>query len=212
MQAKTVKIFLLLALAFFTVLMVRITVPYFSLNEDTAFLNTKQWVIDNGIWEIAFFAHVLTSVLLLFAGFTQFRNPFANAKLHRAFGKMYIIVLLFCSAPAGLIMGIYANGGITSQIAFVTLSVLWIFTTAKAYSTVRKKDFTAHGNWMIRSYALTLSAVTLRAWKFLAVLAFHPHPMDLYRIVAWLGWVPNILLAEWLIRKGIAKRLLHRKG
>lgn len=25
--------------------------------------------------------------------------------------------------------------------------------------------------------------------------------MDVYRIVAWLGWIPNILLAEWLIRR-----------
>lgn len=39
------------------------------------------------------------------------------------------------------------------------------------------------------------------AWKFLIVLAFEPRPMDAYRIVAWLGFIPNLLVAEWLIRR-----------
>jgi hypothetical protein len=64
---------------------------------------------------------------------------------------------------------------------------------------------------MVRSYALTLSALTLRAWKLGLVLAFHPKPMDLYMIVAWLGWVPNLLLAEWLISKGYQLNILGIK-
>lgn len=52
---------------------------------------------------------------------------------------------------------------------------------------------------MMRSYALTLSAITLRAWKYAVVFLFEPRPMDLYRVVAWLGFVPNVLLVEWLI-------------
>jgi len=53
----------------------------------------------------------------------------------------------------------------------------------------------------MRSYALTLLAVTLRLWKLGLVLMFHPNPMDVYRVVAGLGFVPNLLLAEWLIRR-----------
>jgi hypothetical protein len=41
----------------------------------------------------------------------------------------------------------------------------------------------------------------LRAWKWLLVLVFDPRPMDVYRLVAWLGFVPNLILAEWLIRR-----------
>jgi hypothetical protein len=54
---------------------------------------------------------------------------------------------------------------------------------------------------MIRSYALTLSAITLRARKYGSVFAFEPPPMDVYRLVAWLGFVPNLLFAEWWIRR-----------
>jgi hypothetical protein len=30
--------------------------------------------------------------------------------------------------------------------------------------------------------------------------------MDRYRIIAWLGWVLNLLVAEWIIRKGLKRK------
>ena len=52
---------------------------------------------------------------------------------------------------------------------------------------------------MLRSFALALSAITLRAWKYVLVALFHPHPMDVYRWVAWLGWVLNLAVVEIFI-------------
>jgi hypothetical protein len=54
---------------------------------------------------------------------------------------------------------------------------------------------------MYRSFALTLSAITLRLWKYLLVGVFHPRPMDVYQVVAWLGWTLNLIVAEWIIYK-----------
>ena len=54
---------------------------------------------------------------------------------------------------------------------------------------------------MIRSFALTFSAITLRSWKIVLTNVFHPDPLTLYMIDAWIGFVPNLLLAEWLIWK-----------
>jgi hypothetical protein len=54
---------------------------------------------------------------------------------------------------------------------------------------------------MMRSFALTLSALTLRAWKYTLVLLFEPRPMEVYRLIAWLGFAPNVLFVEWLIRR-----------
>lgn len=209
---KITKILALSALAFFSFLMLRITLPYFSLEHNVRFLQIKQWVIENDVWRFAFFTHVFSSIFLLMAGFTQFSSPFKKrySVLHPFVGKMYVFMLLFVSGPAGLIMGVYANGGWTSQVAFVTLSILWLWTTAKAWQAIRARNFIAHGEWMIRSYALTLSALTLRAWKFLIVIVLHPRPMDVYMIVAWLGWIPNLMIAEWLIRRHYASRVLER--
>jgi uncharacterized membrane protein len=207
MVNKGLKIFGILALTFFSFLMLQITIPYFSFEPDVKFLKIKQWIVHNDVWRTAFFIHVTTSIFLLLAGFTQFYSPLKKnaSKLHRLVGKSYVVIILFFSGPSGLIMAFYANGGLPSKVAFSILSVLWLFFTAKAWVEIKKKNFVTHGEYMIRSYALTLSALTLRAWKYLIVIMFHPHPMDGYMIVAWLGWVPNLLLAEYLIRRKYAK-------
>jgi hypothetical protein len=52
---------------------------------------------------------------------------------------------------------------------------------------------------MIRSFALTLSAITLRIWKVIFATTTDIPPMDRYRIIAWLGWVLNLMIAEYII-------------
>lgn len=197
------KPLLLFILAFFSILMVNITIPYFSFDDKVAFLKIKQWIIHNQIWKASFYIHVVTSCLCLVAGFTQFSTRFLKKypHLHRSIGIGYVLVILVFSGPSGFIMSIYANGGPISQAAFLILSTLWLLFTYLGYFYARKGDIINHRKFMIRSYALTLSALTLRAWKFAIVLAFRPQPMDVYMLVAWLGWIPNLLFAEWYIRK-----------
>lgn len=203
------NICLLAALAFFCWLMASITVNYIPYNIDVGFLRIKQQYIGVDHWRIAFFIHVYASIWVLLAGFTQFSNTIqrTNPRLHRVMGYIYVTDVLVITGPAGLIMGFYANGGDWSQVAFVLLAGLWIFFTAMALVKAKQKDFKAHRNYMIRSYALTLSAISLRAWKYLITNSYHldsslvVRPMDVYRIVAWLGWVGNLFLAELIIRR-----------
>ena len=98
-------------------------------------------------------------------------------------------------------MGVYANGGFFSKLSFVILGFFWWFSSYKAYNYAKNKQFSLHKQWMWRSFALTLSAITLRMWKVFIVYLFHPNPLDVYQIIAWLGWIPNIVLIEYLIRK-----------
>lgn len=201
-------------LAFFTWLMARITVAYIPYNTDVGFLRIKQDYITIDHWRIAFFIHVYASLWVLFAGFTQFSKWLLKnrPRLHRALGYIYVADILLITGPSGLIMGFYANGGTFSRIAFVLLSVLWIFFTVMALVKARQKDFRAHRNYMIRSYALTLSALTLRAWKYAITNTVELPPMDVYRVVAWAGWVINLLVAEYIIfriRKNADKRKAH---
>lgn len=201
-NAKRIKLFCIYAIfLFFFVLLLQITLQYIPIQLDVAFLAIKQSYIDIIPWRVAFFTHVFTSMFALLAGFTQFSKWFLKkyTVAHRWVGKVYVMNVVFITGPASFIMSLYANGGLSSRIAFTTLSVLWIFTTAKAWQLAKQKKFIAHRNYMMRSYALTVSAITLRAWKWLFVVLFHPRPMDVYQIVAWLGWVPNILLVEWMI-------------
>jgi hypothetical protein len=182
--------------------MARITANYIPYNTDVGFLRIKQQYIHIDFWRTAFFVHVYASIWVLLAGFTQFSKKLLRRRprLHRTMGYIYVTNILLITGPASLVMGCYANGGILSRIAFVTLACLWLSFTALALVKAKQKNFRAHRVFMIRSYALTLSALTLRAWKFGFANISGVHPMDIYRIVAWLGWVGNLLVAEWIIR------------
>lgn len=190
-----------LILAIFTWLMLRITLPYLAMEDEVAFLRIKRALHDHTLWKTAFYVHVFTSICTLLAGFTQFVPRLRYRPLHRWMGRLYVGIILLLAGPAGLIMSLYANGGWTSQLAFTLLSLLWLYTTAEAYRAARRRAWARHRAFMIRSYALTLSALTLRAWKWLIVITLAPPPMDAYRLVAWLGWIPNLLFAEWLLRR-----------
>ena len=195
-------------MAFFSFLMLRIIYVYIPISTDVAFLQLKQSYIHIAEWRVAFFVHVFSSLFVLLAGFTQFSRWLLKHKptLHRAIGYSYVINVLMITGPAGLLMSFYANGGLSSRIAFIMLSVLWILFTAIALYKAVKGRYTAHRKFMIRSYALTLSAVTLRIWKVLLAYFTDILPMDRYRIIAWLGWTLNLLVAELVIYYYIKKR------
>jgi uncharacterized membrane protein len=183
--------------------MLRMAIDYSSLRTDIHFLRYKQEYIDIPWWKAAFYVHVFSSIFALAAGLTQFSDHLLKSyrNVHRIIGKIYVADILFINFPAGLIMAVYANGLLPTKIAFVILDCLWFYFTYSAVAAVKRGDIAAHKRFMIRSYALTFSAITLRSWKIILMYAFHPDPLTLYMIDAWMGFVPNLLLAEWLIYK-----------
>ncbi len=185
----------------FFYLMLQITLQYIPIKTDVAFLRIKQNYTPLLHYRILFFTHVFSSIFVLFAGLSQFSNVFLKKfpSWHRKLGWLYVCVVVALAGPCGFGIGIYANGGLSSRIAFCLLAFLWIVFTVIAVYYAIKKQFVKHKQWMWRSFALTLSAITLRAWKFILVALFHPKPMDVYQIVAWLGWVLNLVLVEcWI--------------
>lgn len=74
----------------------------------------------------------------------------------------------------------------------------WLFASSAAYRAIRSKDIDSHERWMTRSYALTFAAVTLRIWLPLSMIAGLEFVFA-YRIISFLCWVPNLLIAEMLI-------------
>lgn len=192
-----------LTLLFFTWLMLRITLPYFTFEYDISFLLTKQRILHKPLWRWAFYSHISSSLLVLFLGIFQFipvllqRMP----RLHRQMGKLYVVLVLAVSAPSGFIMALEANGGIWAKISFGIISVLWFVFTLLAYLRIKNKNIQAHTDFMIRSYALTLSAITLRIYVVTLPHLFILHSKEMYILISWLSWVPNLLLAEYLVRR-----------
>lgn len=210
--SKDVFVYLLLCAGIF--LMLKGILIYLPMRDDTGFLRFKQDYLHIKLWKAAFYTHVFTSMFTLVAGLTQFSNEVLrhHKKLHRAIGKLYVIAVVFINFPAGMVMAIYANGGITSKIAFVILDSLWCLFTAKAFLAIKKKNIIAHKQFMMRSYALTLSAVALRSWQYIISHSIVIDPATLYKIDAWLGFVPNLLFAEWLIRRKSTRKENSKKS
>jgi len=197
------KILLIIGFGYFFWLMLKITLEYIPFNPNVSFLMIKQTEVqDRPEYLYFFYTHVYTSIFVLLSGFLAIlRKDFGFRNFHKNMGKIYIFLILALAAPSGIYMGFFANGGFFSKISFVILGSLWWLTTYKAYQSAKQKRFKEHKQWMWRSFALTLSALTLRIWKVIIVYLFHPNPMDVYQIIAWLGWIPNILLIEYLITK-----------
>jgi hypothetical protein len=198
----------LFCFAYFFYLMLAITLRYIPIHPDVAFLQIKQTEITTvPAYFYIFYIHVLSSIFVLLAGFTQFNQKLLARypRIHRNIGKIYVYTVLFFSAPSGIYIGYYANGGLFAKISFMTLGTLWFTFTLYAMLQALKRKIISHKKFMLRSFALAFSAITLRMWKVVIVLLFHPNPMDVYKIIAWLGWIPNLLLIEWYIAKKIRK-------
>jgi len=182
-------------------LMLRIIIGYTSFSDDVQFLLFKKDYIHNKIWKTAFYIHVFSAVAALFAGFTQFSKDFLqyNKKWHRLIGKIYVWNILVINFPAGMILAIYANGQLPGKIAFILLDILWFYFTYKGLIYARRRNFVAHKYNMMRSYALTFSAITLRGWKVILSYFFVIEPNQLYIIEAWMGFVPNLIIIELII-------------
>jgi uncharacterized membrane protein len=152
-----------------------------------------------------FLVHVSGGILALFLGPWQFWTSLRNRllSLHRWVGRLYLCAVLLGSL-AGLYLATMAFGGLPSHLGFALLALLWLTTAVMAYLRVRQGDLDAHREWMIRNYALTFAAVTLRLWLPLMMATGFDFTVA-YITVAWLCWVPNLIAAELYISSAKAK-------
>ncbi|HDR4709336.1 TPA: DUF2306 domain-containing protein [Bacillus paranthracis] len=158
-------------------------------------------------WYSMLFTHITTSIVALVIGpftlSTKFRER--NINRHRIMGRIYMVGILL-GGLSGLYLSFYATGGLVAKLGFGLLSVLWLTSAYEALHRVKNKKIKEHRNWMIRNYALTFAAVTLRIWLPLFIVLFGIEHFELsYAIIAWLAWVPNLIVAELFIRKRLNK-------
>lgn len=190
------------AMTAFAVYLFGFTLIYFSFRPDIFFLNEKQDVVYNVFWRTAFYIHITGGMLAILCGPFQFLRNFRNRhlKFHRTLGKLYLGSILLLAAPSGLFMAFYAEGGWFSSLGFTLMAMLWLLTTWKAYETILQKKIQEHRNWMIRSYALTFAAVTLRIWVPAASFGLGLDPEFVVISSAWISWIPNLVVAQLLTR------------
>ncbi len=144
--------------------------------------------------------HVSAAPIALAVGAFQFMPKIrrSNRTLHRWLGRIYGVAILVGGIGA---MGISLNaiGGFWAQIGFSALGISWMGSTAVAIWLAMNNRLVEHRIWMMRSFALTFAAVTLR----LQMIGFEIAGMPYELSSVWLSytcWIPNLIVAEILIR------------
>lgn len=145
------------------------------------------------------YPHAFFGLIALAIGPFQFRQQLRvrNPQLHRRLGQIYMTSALL-SGLAGLYMSLYSYGGMVTHSGFALLGIGLLTSCIMAWVRIRQRQVQLHREWVIRSFAFLFSAVTLRLW--LPVLVATSGSFDTaYLSVAWLCWVPNIIIAElWI--------------
>jgi uncharacterized membrane protein len=144
-------------------------------------------------------SHLAASAVALIVGPLQHNSRIRGRflDLHRWLGRTYVLAVIV-GGSAALRLATVSQGGLSTHVGFGLLAVLWFGTMAIAYRQIRAGNQSSHRRWMTRSYALTFAAVTLRIYLPLSMAVGLPFELA-YQTISWLCWVPNLVIAEWLI-------------
>jgi Predicted membrane protein (DUF2306) len=197
----------------FTGIMVMKIIPYMTFERAINFLGTKpDAVLDRNYFMTAFYIHITSSVVVMGGGVFQFFTSILQhfPRFHRTLGQIYIGSILLLAAPSGLVIASFANGGLAAKVGFSLQCVVWWVTTYLAWHEIMKGNFRKHSEMMLRSYAVTLAAMSLRTESYIMVYIFGTKPIETYLTVTWLSWVGNLLMIELLIYLGLGRKLVNQ--
>ncbi len=188
--------------------------PYITFNSENFNNATTRYETESTLRYVGLFIHAFSGGVALILGPFQFLDGFRKRRqnLHRWMGRIYLVSILI----GGLSAFIIAPGmisGLVGEFGLISLAILWLWTGAMAYRSIRNGDVESHREWMIRNFALTFAAATLRLWLGTLIATQLPFLqtkyagdfdalfVEVYRVVMWLCWVPNIIIAEWIVQR-----------
>ena len=183
-----------------SLLLIYNTLPYFSFNKDLSFIEERSFLFKSDFYNTCFYIHIFAGSLCILMALIQFsRYILKKSKaIHRISGKIYVSVVLFLGAPTGLYMSFFAKGSFWERALFLFMACFWFITTLYGLSTIHKRNIIAHKVWMMRSYAMAMTAVTFRLYHIIFYLLDWGH-LENYELSLWLSVIGNMLFAEWII-------------
>jgi uncharacterized membrane protein len=145
--------------------------------------------------------HAAGAATALLLGPAQFmpRLRMRYRRVHRWSGRVYVLGCVV-GALSGLLLAAGASTGALTSAGFGALAIAWLATTSLAWYRAVQGRIVEHRMWMIRSFALTLAAVTLRLYLPMAEILQLPE-MASYQAISFLCWMPNLVIAEVYLRR-----------
>ncbi len=149
--------------------------------------------------------HILAVAPYCILGAFQFSPAFRrrHRNWHRAAGRV-LVGLGLIAALTGLWMAHFypwpAGDGIAVYIERLVFGSGMLISLVLAVLAIRRRDFTSHGQWMIRAYAIGLGAGTQVLTHLPWFILFGKPEEGPRAVMMGAGWVINVLVAEWIIR------------
>ena len=78
------------------------------------------------------------------------------------------------------------------------MAIFWFISTFYGLKLIHKKNVLAHKIWMMRSYAMAMTAVTFRVYHIVFYLVGWGH-LENYEVSLWISVIGNMLFAEYII-------------
>jgi uncharacterized membrane protein len=152
---------------------------------------------------IAGWAHAMGGAVAALIGPFQLLTRLRTTlpRVHVWMGRTYLLAVL-AGGLGGLYFAPMSTAGLVGSIGFTTLAIFWLYSGAQAYIAIRRGNVQVHRRWMLRNYALTFGAATLRFELPLLIIVGGLSFPAAYTTVAWLSWVPNWLAVEAWLRRG----------
>jgi uncharacterized membrane protein len=152
-------------------------------------------------------AHSLSGILFLILGAFQFTPRLRRPKLgwHKMAGRLLI--------PSGLVMALSGMwmahfndlpqyDGVVVYATRMLFGGWTVLAIVLATVAVYRRDFTNHEVWMTRGYAIGAGGGTQVFTAAPLFLFFPEYLNDLNRAIGLgAGWVINLVIAEWVIRR-----------
>jgi uncharacterized membrane protein len=122
--------------------------------------------------------------------------------LHRIVGRT-VLAAIGVAGVAGLVLSSVSLAGSLGTAGFGMLALAWLTCAALGLRAILRGDVAAHRRWMIRTFALTYAGVTLRLWLIVLIPLFGGDFLQAYLLTPFLSWVPNLVVAELVVRRGV---------
>ena len=124
---------------------------------------------------------------------------------HRAVGKV-VAPLGLIAALSGLWMAHFypwpEGDGLGVYVERLVFGTAMVVSIVLGVNAVRRRDFVSHGAWMTRAYAIGLGAGTQVLTHLPWFILVDSKPGESARTVMMgAGWVINVVVAEWIIRR-----------
>ena len=150
-------------------------------------------------------AHIVGSLVFALLGAAQFlpRLRRRGRSWHRRAGRVVAAVGLVAAGSALWITLFYPGRAGTGELLFgfrLVFGSAMIACLGLGFSAIRRRDIAAHRAWMIRAYAIGMAAGTQAFTEGVSKVLLGSSVLldDTAKV---LGWVLNLAVAEWVIRR-----------